>query len=487
MDYILSIDQSTSLTKALLFNTKGSLIDRVDIPHHQFINELGWYEHDAQEIYQNLIQAVGILTKKYLNEDATLLCAGLSNQRETTVAFDATTGIPLYHAIVWQCSRAKGICTKLEDKSESIKEKTGMNLSPYFSAAKMNWLKENVPFSGPSCNLRMGTIDSYIIYHLSGKKYFKTDYSNACRTQLLNIDTLDWDDDLLSWFGIERYMLPQLCDSNSLFCMTDFEGVLPYKIPLHAIMGDSQSALFAQRCTKNGMAKATYGNGSSVMMNTGNTRITSKNLVSSIGWKMGSTLTYVLEGNINFSGSTTRWLVENLKVMKSAKEAGPLAAQAKADSTVYLVPAFTGLGSPYWHSEARAAIVGMDLSTSVEEIVRAGEEAIAYQINDVLTLFSQANGKKIATLRVDGGPTLDNFLMQFQSDISDCTVDIASIEELSAEGVALVAGLAVGAIDKEQIIAYHTRKSLKPHMDEKRRKIKKDGWNHALRMVTQQN
>jgi glycerol kinase len=483
MKYILSIDQSTSLTKAMLFSPDGALLYRADVPHHQYVNEKGWVEHDVEEIYRNVLEAVAKVIKHTGVDSSSILCAALTNQRETVVAFDAADGRPLYHAIVWQCGRAQEICRRLASRSREIKEKTGLNLSPYFSAAKMNWILEHVDIGCPKENIRLGTVDSFLIYRLSKGTAFKTDYSNVCRTQLFNIDTLAWDPDILGWFGIEKYMLPEVCDSDALFCMTDFDGILPSPIPLHSVMGDSQSALFAQRCLHPGTVKATYGNGSSIMMNTGGTRLKSEDLVASIAWKFGNKLDYVLEGNINFSGATTKWLVENLKLLPDAKQAGILAQKARKDSNVYLVPAFTGFGAPYWNSDVRAVISGIDLSTGVNEIVRAGEEAIAYQINDVIRLLAGAWENDIKCLRVDGGPTHDTFLMQFQADISDLSIDIAPIEELSAQGVALAAGRAEGVTDQSVVDSYHCQASLHPqmHADERERKL--SGWSKAIEQL----
>lgn len=481
MSYILSIDQSTSLTKALLFNTKGELEGRFDLSHHQYINEKGWIEHDMEEIYSNLIKVVKGLLKKTNIKSSEIKVASITNQRETTVAFNKKTGKSIYPAIVWQCGRAKEICEKLANKANLIKSKTGMNLSPFFSAAKMNWILENVEEAktlDQNNDLALSTVDSYLIYRLSGLKEFKTEYSNACRTQLLNINTLEWDNELISMFNVKKNMLPELCDSDSLFCYTDFEGIFDKPIPIHSVIGDSQSALFAQGGNKKGIVKATYGTGSSVMANIGSSCIISESLVTSIGWKINGELNYVVEGNINYCGATTKWLINSLQILENEKEASKIAQSVKSENNVYLVPAFTGLGAPYWNSSARAIICGMDLTTTRNEIIKAAEETIGYQINDILQLMKEENKLEFNSLKVDGGITNDNYVMQFQSDISNIEVDVAPIEELSGLGTALNAGLKVNLIGNKYFDAVQYKKKYFPRNIEREKKI--NGWKKAI-------
>ena len=479
-EYILSIDQSTSCTKAMLFDREGQLAAREDLPHRQIVNEKGWVEHDSQEIYRNTIAVVRKLLESSRIDPAAIKAAGISNQRETSLVWDRETGEPYYNAIVWQCGRAVGICNALEPYKDEVKAATGMNLSPYFSAAKLAWVLQNVPGIDRERAV-CSTIDSYLVYRLSGGKVIKTDYSNACRTQLLNIRSLDWDERMLELFGLSRSMMPEVADSDSLFCETDFEGLLPRPVPLHGVLGDSQAALFAQGCLEEGMVKATYGTGSSVMMNTGETICGSQSLVTSIAWKIGGRLNYVLEGNINYSGALTKWLVDDLRLISSSKEAGKIASEAKElPPKFFIIPAFSGLGAPYWSQEARAMVCGMDRTVGKAEFVRATEEAIALQINDVLMLMQEDTGKKITSLRTDGGPSNDSFLMQAQSDFSDVPVRVAKIEELSGLGAAYAAGLGIGFYTLEQIAASPAKKLYEPVMGKEARERKREGWKNAV-------
>ena len=482
MKYIIAIDQSTSCTKAMLFDESCNLISKKSVDHRQLINDKGWVEHDGNEIYSNLITAVHDLIASTAINPSDVVSAGLSTQRETTIAWNKKTGEPFYNAIVWQCSRAKDICSRLEKYENQIKDKTGIKLSPYFSAAKMTWLLENVNSIDKSCCI-MSNIDAFLIFRLSNRKAIKTDYSNACRTQLFNINTLDWDNDLISVFGLRKEMLPEVCDSDSEFCMTDFEGILPHKIPLHAALGDSQSALFAQGCITPGLVKATYGTGSSVMMNTGDRIIDSDHLSTSLAWKIAGKINYVIEGNVNYSGATIKWLVDDLQLLDSASEAGNIAEKAVMPDGLYLVPAFTGLGAPVWDQDVRAMVLGMDRTVGKAEFVRAAEESIAYQITDVLMTMQDEANIKIQSLRTDGGPTRDTFLMQFQSDISTIPVVVASVAELSGKGVAMAAGLAIDLYDKSSLFSEKYANVYTPSMNSTERNKKYSGWAKAINIV----
>ena len=486
MSYILAIDQSTSITKALLFNESGELCGRFDVAHKNYINEKGWVEHDMEEIYSNLISSIrGLLEQSDVDVSLIKSCA-ITNQRETTVAYDKKTGKSIYHAIVWQCGRATEICSQLEDKASMIKKKSGMNLSPYFSAAKMNWIINNVEEArilAEKNELALSTVDAYLIYRLSGLKAYKTEYSNASRTQLFNISTLKWDEELLDLFELDRSMMPEVCDSDSLFCYTDFEGLFKNPIPIHSVLADSQSALFAQGGYKAGIVKATYGTGSSVMANIGEKRIDFESLVTSIGWKIGGKLNYVVEGNINNCGSITKWLVESMGILSKAKDASDVAKSVTSKNNVYLVPSFSGLGAPYWKSDARAIIYGMDRTTGKNEIVKAGEEAIGYQINDILMLMKEEGHILIDSLKVDGGITNDSFVMQFQADISNVDVDVAPIEELSALGSAISASIATGLIDLSYFDSSRCKERYSPRISNIERKEKIHGWKEAVDKV----
>lgn len=482
MKTILAIDQSTSGTKALLFDGEGRLLGRHDLPHQQKINSQGWVSHDPMEIYRNTLETVRLLLEETGADRESIGAVGISNQRETALLWDRDTGLPVADAVVWQCARAAGICQRLADKAEAIQERTGLNLSPYFPAAKWAWILENTPGLAGK-NLCAGTIDAWLVYKLTGGRVFATDYSNASRTQLFNLRTLSWDSAICGWFGINPDFLPEVRFSDSLFGETDFEGFLPHPVPIHGVLGDSHGALFGQGCLSPGMVKATYGTGSSVMMHIGERPVFSKKgLVTSLAWGMEGKVDYVLEGNINYTGAVTKWVVEELGLLSSSKEAGPVAQSADPADTTYLVPAFTGLGAPYWDSGAKAMLYGMSRTTGRAEIVKAAEECIAYQIADVLELMGQEAGVTIQELRVDGGPTKDKFLMQFQSDILKIPVAAPEREELSGMGAAFCAGIAAGVYTGE-IFQSVRRRRLAPEMEETLRKTKRAGWRQAVEIL----
>lgn len=484
--YIISIDQSTQGTKALLFDESGSLIKRTDHPHEQIINEKGWVSHNPSEIYANVIDVVTRLTEDI--DRSKIVGVGISNQRETSLAWDKVTGEPLGNAIVWQCSRAVDICERVEKKgeAENIRRRTGMNLSPYFPASKIAWILEHVEGArekaekGEICH---GTIDSWVVYKLTGGRSYKTDYSNASRTQLFNIFELKWDEEICSLFGIDPKNMAEVCDSDAYYGETDFEGLLDAPVPIHGVLGDSHGSLFGQGCLKPGMTKATYGTGSSIMMNIGEQPVLSTHgVVTSLAWSMGGKVNYVLEGNLNYTGAVITWLKDDLKLIESPGETGALAEQAVKEDSLYLVPAFSGLGAPYWDSRAAAAIVGMTRTTGKAEVVRAGVECIAYQITDIVKAMSEDAGVKVEELRVDGGPTKNTYLMQFQSDIADAVVQVPDSEELSGIGPAYAAGLALGVWD-ESIFGKLNRVKYEPEMDGGIREKKYGGWKAAVDRV----
>ena len=487
--YILAIDQSTSGTKALIFDENGSLIARSDCSHKQIISPNGWVEHNPIEIYSNTLQVVKAAVLKANIDKNDIVAVGISNQRETAMAWNRVTGIPVYNAIVWQCARGEAICKIIEENGHApkIKAATGLHISPYFSAAKLAWILQNVEEArvlakiGKLC---CGTMDSWLIYKLTKEKAFKTDYSNASRTQLFNISTLKWDDEICKLFWLTKASLPEVCDSDSLFGTTDFDGYLDKPIPIHGVLGDSHGALFGQGCLETGMIKTTYGTGSSVMMNIGKIPVFSKSgVVTSIAWSMGGKVDYVLEGNINYTGAVMKWVVEDLGLISSPKEASQLAKNACETDETYLVPAFTGLGAPYWDSSAKAMIYGISRNTGKAEIVKAAEECIAYQIADIINVMSKEADIQINSLRVDGGPTRDEFLMQFQSNILNIPILIPEIEELSGVGAAYAAGIAVGVYNKETIFAKMSRKQFQSNMDNAVREKRYNGWKKAISLV----
>ena len=479
--YIISVDQSTQGTKALLFDETGALACRADLPHAQIVNEKGWVSHDGEEIYRNTIQAIKNLVAESGIDKSDVTGLGISNQRETSLIWDRATGKLLAHAVVWQCARAAELCEREEIRSHGVEifRKTGMKLSPYFPAAKIAWLLENVEGAreGDVCR---GTVDCYLVYRLTGGKSYKTDYSNASRTQLFNIFDLKWDREICSWFGIDPASLPEVCDSNSCFGYTDCEGFFERPIPIHAVMGDSHAALFGQNCRRVGMTKATYGTGSSIMMNIGAEPVLSRHgVVTSLAWGMDGKVDYVLEGNLNYTGAVITWLKDDMELISTPGETETLAWNAGKEDELYLVPAFTGLGAPYWNSRAKASIVGMDRTTRRAELARAALECIAYQIADVIFAMEEDSRLRVGDLRVDGGPTRNKYLMQCQSDILQARVRVPGQEELSGIGAAYMAGLALG-VWGEEVFEGSGSTVYGPQMSREKRDEKYEGWQRAV-------
>ena len=484
--YLIAIDQSTQSTKALLFDSKGRICLRVDRPHRQIIDERGYVEHDPEEIYANLLALIPELLEKSGVNAGEIVGVGISNQRETALMWERATGKPVYNAVVWQCARGAAICDGLAEHAEKVQEKTGLRLSPYFSAAKLAWILQNVPGvkeraeKGEIC---CGTMDSYLVHRLTGGKEFRTDYSNASRTQLFNIHSLQWDGELLSLFGIPACCMAQVTDSDGLFGFTDFGGALPAPVPIHCVLGDSHAALFAQGCLTEGMLKVGYGTGSSIMMNIGEKPILSRlGIVTSLAWKLKGQVNYILEGNVNYSGAIVTWLKDQAGLLTSAAESQTLAEAANPQDKTYLVPAFSGLGAPYWRSDVSAAFIGMSRTTGRAEMVRAGLEAIAYQITDIVLLMQQEAGIPQVELRVDGGPSRNKWLMQFQSDMLKSPVLVPEAEELSCVGVAYAAGMALNMYG-DGIFENNRYSRYEAQMDEAARQEKHAGWKEAVKRV----
>lgn len=486
--YVLGIDQSTQGTKALLFDEEGALICRTDLPHRQYINEKGWVEHDPEEIYINTLAVVKNLVEKAGINKNELAVLGISNQRETAMVWNRTTGKPVYNAVVWQCARGARICEEIEKAGDAdmIRSHTGLQLSPYFSAAKIAWVLKNVEGVqeiADKSELCCGTIDSWLVYKLTGGKEFRTDYSNASRTQMFNISELKWDKQVCGLFGIPTTALPEVTDSDGKYGTTNFDGYLDHEIPIRGVLGDSHGALFGQGCVEKGMIKSTYGTGSSVMMNIGEEPVFSNRVVTSLAWKLGGEVNYVLEGNINYTGAVITWLKDDLELISSPDETEQLAKESNPADKSYLVPAFTGIGAPYWDSEATGILTGMTRTTKRKEIVRAALDCIAYQITDVIKAMSAESGIDISELRVDGGPTKNKYLMQFQSDIAHVTVQVPSSEELSGIGAAYAAGIAVGIYNKEEVLNKMTRTRFTSQMQSEERTQKYAGWKSAVEQV----
>lgn len=468
----------------MLFDAAGRLTARADRPHRQYINEKGWVSHDLEEIYANVLVVCREVAEKAGIDPAQIAAMGISNQRETVAAWDRADGTPVGQAIVWQCARAKGICDTLASHAEAVREKTGLPLSPYFSASKMAWILQNHPEAAALAakeRLALGTIDSYLVSRLSEERSFKTDYSNASRTQLFNIRTLQWDDELCTLYGVPRHCLAEVCMSDSLFGTTTLSGFLPKAIPICGILGDSHAALLGQNCIKPGQTKATYGTGSSVMMQTGEKLVTSRNgLATSLAWGLNGKVEYVLEGNLNYTGAVITWLKKDVALLAGDAESETLARSANPADKTYFVPAFTGLGAPYWDSEATGLLTGITRTTGRAEIVKAGVECIAYQITDLVLRMAQDAGLALAELRVDGGPTANGYLMQFQSDMAGVEVSVPDIQELSGFGAACAAGFASGLYNPGTVYDGMQRRSYTPKMTPQEHDARYAGWQKAV-------
>lgn len=487
MKYILSVDQSTQGTKAMLFDEQALLVARADRPHRQIVDEKGWVEHDLQEILMNtLLTCADVIVKAGISKDD-IAAMGISNQRETVAAWDRETGEPLYHAIVWQCSRAAELCQEWESRADEVKAKTGLMLSPYFSAPKMVWMLRHVPAvqaAAKKGTLCFGTIDSYLVWKLTQEQAFKTDYSNASRTSLLNLDTLAWDDGLCAMYGIPKTALPEICMSDALYGHTTLGGLLDRPLPICGVLGDSHAALLGQQCLNPGDVKATYGTGSSVMMQTGSRRVNSTcGLVTGLAWGLNGEVSYVLEGNLNYTGAVITWLKKDVRLIDDDRDSEELAYAATQEDKACFVPAFTGLGAPYWDSQATGILTGITRTTGRAEIVRACLECIGFQIDDLLTRMGEDAGLTVSELRVDGGPTANRYLMQFQSDISGAALRVPGIQELSGMGAALAAGFSCGLYDKERVCKAMKHTYYRPEREAGWRAESRARWQDAVTQV----
>lgn len=448
--YILAIDQSTSATKVMLFDAAAILVQRVSISHSQFYPAEGFVEHDPEEIFANTVKGMTEVLLLAGKKSSDLAVISITNQRETSLIWDKSTGKPIANAAVWQCQRGKDFCKALKEEGldSKIQDKTGLVIDPYFSASKLRWMITNVEGAKEKANngeLLLGTMDSWLLWKLTGGKIHATDFSNACRTMLFNINTLTWDEELIAVFGLHPSMFPEVKFSDQIFGYTEPSVIFDQPVPVAGLMGDSHAALFGQHCIESGMAKATYGTGSSIMMNIGNQPLPApKGLVTSIGWGRAGAIDYVFEGNIHCTGDTINWLVNDAELISNASESEKLALSVKDNNQVYFVPSFVGLGAPYWDNQARACISGMSRNTKKAHIVRAALESIAYQVKDLIDLIVESTTIPFLEMRVDGGPTRNNFLMQFQADILRKEVVRSNIEEISALGSAFMAGLACG-------------------------------------------
>lgn len=489
--YVLSVDQSTQGTKAVLFAENGSVVAKTARPHAQIVNDLGWVSHDPEEIMTNVLAVCRDVCKRAGVRPGEVRALGISNQRETCLAWDRQTREPLADAVVWQCGRAKGVCDELAaarpGMAQRVKDLSGLDLSPYFSASKLAWLLRNVPEVREAADrgtLALGTMDSWLVFKLTEEHSFLTEPSNACRTQLLDLRTGQWSDELCDCFGVPRQALAQVVPSDSVFGHTTLGGLFPDPIPICGVLGDSQAALAAQNCLEPGDAKATYGTGSSVMMQTGQAVVESENgLVSSIAWDFGGRRSYVLEGNLNYTGAVISWLKDQMGLITDPGEVEAIIAKANPADRAYFVPAFTGLGAPWWDSEATGLLTGVTRTTGRAEMVKACAECIPYQVADVVAALRADSGVEVGELRVDGGPTRNRYLMQMQADVANAQVVVSSLAELSAAGAAFVAGRSAGVWQANEIYNRVTRSHFEPLMDEATRKAKLRGWHAAVRQA----
>ncbi len=488
MEYILALDQGTSSSRAILFD---KLFNIVGIEQEEFTStypQPGWVEQNPYEILQTQINVAKRLIKKSGISPEQIKGIGITNQRETTIIWDKKTGSPIYNAIVWQDKRTAQFCQSLKkDYNETIQYKTGLPIDPYFSATKIHWILNNVPDALAKAKrgeLLFGTIDTWLIWNLTAGKVHVTDYTNASRTMLFNIRDLQWDHELLSLLEIPKNILPQVVESSGTVGYSDkkFFGA---EIPIAGIAGDQQSALFGQACFEPGMAKNTYGTGCFILMNTGETIYKSNNgLITTIAYGLDGKIKYALEGSVFIAGAAIKWLRDGLGIIKSAPETEAMAMSVESSQGVYFVPAFSGLGAPYWDMYARGAIVGLTQGINRNHIVRATLESLAFQTRDVFEAMEQDSGLKLKTLFVDGGASANNFLLQFQADILGVDVYRPTNVETTALGAAFLAALATGFINFEQIKDLKTiERIFKPQISEGQKKYLYEGWKKAIKMV----
>lgn len=485
--YILALDQGTTSSRAIIFDHQGQIISVAQKEFKQFFPKQGWVEHDPNEIWssQSAVMIEALVNKDIRADE--IAAIGITNQRETTIVWNRKTGKPIHKAIVWQDRRTAAFCNELKEKgyAERIAEKTGLIIDAYFSATKVRWILDEVKGAremAEAGELAFGTVDSWLIWKLTAGKHHLTDITNASRTMLFNIHTQEWDQELLDLFGIPKSMLPEVRACSEVFCETAGD-VLSVKIPIAGVAGDQQAALFGQLCTEPGMAKTTYGTGCFLVMNTGGDAVRSKNqLLTTVAWKIGNEINYALEGSVFIGGAAVQWLRDGLELFKNAKETEKLATSLEDNEGVYFVPALAGLGAPYWDQDARGAFFGITRGTTISHMARAALEAIAYQVNDVIKAMEKDSGKPTQELRVDGGATANNFLMQFQADILDCEIKRPQIIETTAIGAAFLAGLAVGFWKNEEELQslWKADKSFIPKMDDAKRYNLLHFWHKAV-------
>ena len=484
----MAIDQGTTSSRAIIFDKAGNHIGTSQKEFTQYFPEAGWVEHDAHEIW-NSVQSViaGAFIESGVKPEQ-IAGIGITNQRETTVVWDKETGLPIYHAIVWQSRQSAQIADELKEQgySDLFHEKTGLIIDSYFSATKIRWILDHVPGAQERAEkgeLLFGTIDSWLVYKLTDGKVHVTDYSNASRTMLFNINTLEWDQEALDILNIPREMLPKVVSNSEIYGLTKTYHFFGSKVPIAGMAGDQQAALFGQMAFEPGMVKNTYGTGSFIVMNTGNKpQLSKNNLLTTIGYGINGEINYALEGSVFVAGSSIQWLRDGLKLIEKASQSEAAALASKNEDEVYVVPAFVGLGAPYWDQDARGAVFGLTRGTTEKDFIKATLQGIAYQVRDILGAMEEDTGIDIPVLKVDGGAANNDYLMQFQADILNTPVQRAGDLETTALGAAFLAGLAVGYWqDFDEIKAViKDGKRFEVQMDDKRRNKLYGGWQKAV-------
>lgn len=486
--YIMSIDQGTTSSRAILFDKEGDIKGVAQREFKQYFPKSGWVEHDANEIWTSVLAVMTeVLNENEINADQ-IEGIGITNQRETTVIWDKNTGRPIYHAIVWQSRQTQSICHELKEQGheETFRNKTGLLLDPYFAGTKVKWILDNVEGAREKAengDLLFGTIDTWLVWKLSGGEAHITDYSNASRTLMYNIYDLKWDDELLDLLNVPKQLLPEVKESSEIYAHTKDYHFFGQEVPISGIAGDQQAALFGQACFERGDVKNTYGTGGFMLMNTGEEPVKSESgLLTTIAYGLDGKVNYALEGSIFVSGSAIQWLRDGLRIINSAPQSENYATRVDSTDNVYFVPAFVGLGTPYWDSEARGAIFGLSRGTEKEHFIRATLESLCYQTRDVMEAMSKDSKIEVNNLRVDGGAVKNNFIMQFQADIVNTAVERPEIQETTALGAAYLAGLAVGFWDSKDEIAnrWQLETEFTPQMSEEDRTKLYKGWKKAV-------
>ncbi|MFC7371520.1 glycerol kinase GlpK [Fictibacillus iocasae] len=486
--YIIALDQGTTSSRAILFNKAGEIVEIAQKEFKQHFPKPGWVEHNADEIWSSMLAVIADVLLKTQTDANEVAGIGITNQRETTVVWDKNTGRPIYNAIVWQSRQTAEICDELKEQglNDKFREKTGLLIDAYFSGTKVKWILDNVEGAREKAekgDLLFGTIDTWLVWKLSGGEAHVTDYSNASRTLMYNIYDLKWDEELLDILGVPASMLPEVKSSSEVYAHTVNHHFFGENIPIAGIAGDQQAALFGQACYEKGMAKNTYGTGCFMLMNTGEKAVPSEHgLLTTIAWGIDGKVEYALEGSIFVAGSAVQWLRDGLRMLKNSADSEQYAEKVDSTDGVYVVPAFVGLGTPYWDSDARGAVFGITRGTEKEHFIRATLESLAYQTRDVLSAMEADSGIKLKKLRVDGGAVKNNFLMQFQADILNTPVERPEINETTALGAAYLAGLAVGFWKDRSEIAekWKVERDFDVKMDEEQREDLYDGWKNAV-------